>query len=426
MLTVIRKELWPGVSLTAVHTDKFKSSMMSVNLLAPLREETAAENALIPYVLRRGTAKHLDMQQLSAALDELYGGEIEPAVRKEGETQAVGFWASVLDDAYTPDGSVILEPAARLMGELLLEPYTEAGAFCPDYTAGEKENLLDRIRGIVNEKQQYSIRRLSEEMCPDEDFRVGKYGSEARVEAITPQSLWARYQALLAGARVELYYCGSAPAQRVEAAFREAFAGLPRGERGPLPACQVRPHAGQPRLVEETMEVTQGKLALGFRTGGVNLTSPDYPALAVFNALYGGTTSSRLFLHVREKLSLCYFASSMLLKIKGVLMVSSGIEFDKFRQARDEILAQLEACRTGAFEDWELDAARSWLVSSAQKTLDSQGLLEDYWLVRNLAGVSVTPEEFARQIQAVTRQDVVRAANLVELDTTYFLKGVEQ
>ena len=174
------------------------------------------------------------------------------------------------------------------------------------------------------------------------------------------------------------------------------------------------------------MEVTQGKLALGFRTGGVNLTSPDYPALAVFNALYGGTTSSRLFLHVREKLSLCYFASSMLLKIKGVLMVSSGIEFDKFRQARDEILAQLEACRTGAFEDWELDAARSWLVSSAQKTLDSQGLLEDYWLVRNLAGVSVTPEEFARQIQAVTRQDVVRAANLVELDTTYFLKGVEQ
>ena len=426
MLTVTRKELWPGVSLTAVHTDKFKSSMMSVNLLAPLREETAAENALIPYVLRRGTAKHLDMQQLSAALDELYGGEIEPAVRKEGETQAVGFWASVLDDAYTPDGSVILEPAARLMGELLLEPYTEAGAFCPDYTAGEKENLLDRIRGIVNEKQQYSIRRLSEEMCPDEDFRVGKYGSEARVEAITPQSLWARYQALLAGARVELYYCGSAPVQRVEAAFREAFAGLPRGERGPLPACQVRPHAGQPRLVEETMEVTQGKLALGFRTGGVNLTSPDYPALAVFNALYGGTTSSRLFLHVREKLSLCYFASSMLLKIKGVLMVSSGIEFDKFRQARDEILAQLEACRTGAFEDWELDAARSWLVSSAQKTLDSQGLLEDYWLVRNLAGVSVTPEEFARQIQAVTRQDVVRAANLVELDTTYFLKGVEQ
>lgn len=426
MLTVMRKELWPGVNLTAVHTDKFKSSMMSVSLLTALREETAAENALIPYVLRRGTARHPDMEQLSAALDELYGGEIEPVVRKEGEVQAVGFVASVLDDAYAPDGGPILEPAAQLMGELLLEPYTDGGVFCQEYTAGERENLLDRIRGIVNEKQQYSIRRLSEEMCPEEAFRVGKYGSEERARAITPQSLWTRYQQLLNGARVELYYCGCAPVQRVEAAYRQAFSALPQSDRPALPRCEVRVHAGHPKTVEEAMEVTQGKLALGFRTGGINLESPQYPALAVFNALYGGTTTSRLFLNVRERLSLCYFASSILLKVKGLLMVSSGIEFDKYQQARDEILAQLEVCRRGEFSDEELEAARSTLVSAAQKALDSQGLLEDYWLVRNLVGISTTPEEYARQVAAVTREDVVRAANLIELDTIYFLKGAKQ
>ncbi|MFQ9472743.1 MAG: insulinase family protein [Oscillospiraceae bacterium] len=85
----------------------------------------------------------------------------------------------------------------------------------------------------------------------------------------------------------------------------------------------------------------RGKLALGFRTGGLTCWEEEYPALVMCNAIFGGTPLSKLFLNVREKLSLCYYASSMLEKMKGLVLVSSGIEFDKYQQARDEILAQL-------------------------------------------------------------------------------------
>ena len=425
-MEVLRRELFPGVWLRTVHTNKFKSSYLSVNLLTPLQRETAAANALIPSVLRRGTVDHPDLESLSAALDELYGGAIEPFVRKKGETQCVGFLASFLDDVYTLEGEPVLEGAAALLGELLLRPYTQDGVFCPDYTAGERANLVDRIRAQVNDKRHYALSRLTQLMCREEAFGVDKLGDEERAAAITPESLWQRYQELLATAEVELYYCGSAAPELVEAAFAAALKGLPRDGARMEPECEVRLHAGvEPSLEEERMDVTQGKLALGFRTGGITCWEEDYPALVLCNAIFGATPLSKLFLNVREKLSLCYYASSTLEKMKGLLLVSSGIEFGKYQQAKDEILAQLEAIRRGDFQDWELEGARRTLIGGHLSTLDDQSRLEEFWLGQAAAGLDTGIQKLVEGLKAVTREQVAAAAQKLELDTIYFLNGKE-
>lgn len=426
MSNVTRMELLPGVHLTAVHTNKFKSSLLGVELLTPISVETASLNALIPMVLRRGTSQRPDMSALSAALDDLYGGSIETMIRKKGETQCVGFAGSFLDDAYTPDKSKILEPAARLLGELLLSPAQKGGGFVPAYVEGERDNLADRIRAQVNEKRLYAITRVTEEMCTGEPFGVDKLGSEKRATAITGAELWDRYQSLLSEAAVEIYFCGSASLERVQEAFLSALSNLPKTGRRTQPAPCVQKSAPEtPKRVEELLDVTQGKLAMGLRTGGITAASPDYPALLLCNALFGGTTTSKLFLNVRERLSLCYYASSQLEKLKGVMLVSSGVEFDKMEQAKEEILAQLEQCKRGAFEEWELEAARRSVVSALHTALDSQGRLEDYWLAQAAAGLGETPEELADRVEAVTKDQVTAAAQSLALDTIYFLKGRE-
>ncbi len=426
MSQVTRRELFPGVWLRAVHTGKFKSSYLSITLLAPLTKETAGANALIPEVLRRGTAVHPDMEALSAALDELYGGAVEPAVRKRGETQCVGFAASFLDDAYALKGEKILEPAAALLGELLLKPCTEKGVFRADYTAGEKANLIDRIRAQINDKRTYATQRLTQEMCKYEAYGVDRLGDEASVAAITPESLWERYQQLLCTAQVEVYYCGSAQPDRVAEALRAALEGLPVNEDRIDPACDVRVSAGpEPIVVEEAMDVSQGKLALGFRTGGLTCWEEDFPALYLATAVFGGTTLSKLFMNVREKLSLCYYASATLEKMKGLVLVSSGIEFDKYQTAKDEILAQLEAVKRGEIEDWELEGSRRTLIGACMAILDEQSRQEEYWLGQTTAGLEESPKELAARLEAVTREQVAAAAQKLELDTIYFLKGKE-
>lgn len=423
-MKVTRIELQPGVWLTAVQTKKFKSSVLGAQFLTPLTAEDASRNALIPMVLRRGTAQHPDMEALSAALDELYGGSLEPMVRKKGETQCVGFVGSFLDDAYTLNKEQVLEPAAALLAELVGKPYTQDGAFCPDYTRQEKANLIDRIKAQVNDKRQYAQIRVVAEMCGEEPFGVDKLGSQEAVEAITPEKLWAGYQDLLKGARVELYYCGSADAERVQAAFGPLLAVLPEGKRAELarPAKQKAPK--QSRRVEEALDVTQGKLAMGFRTN-CDAWDERYPALMLVNAIYGGTTTSKLFMNVREKLSLCYYASSGLMKYKDVMLVSSGVEFDKVGQAEAEILSQLYKCQSGDFTDDELEWARRSVVSTLRTTLDTQGRLEDYWLGQSAAGLTEGPDQVAQKVEAVTRAQAVEAAQDLTLDTVYFLKGRE-
>ena len=426
MAELTRIELFPGVCLTAVHTVKFKSCVLGASLLAPLDRNTAALHALIPSVLRRGTEFHPDMESLSAALDDLYGGSIEPVVRTRGETQCVGFLGSFLDDAYTLDGSAVLEPAAALLGELLLRPRTGAEGFCPDYVRSEQANLIDRIRAQVNDKRSYALLRLKQEMCADEPFGVDRLGDEASAAAITPASLWAQYQSLLRTAPVELYYCGSAAPERAAAALRAAFSTLPTGTlRHPLPRPVQRSAPDKPRRVEDVLDVTQGKLTMGFRTCE-DVWSEHYPALLLANAVYGGTTTSRLFLHVREKRSLCYYASSQLEKYKGVMLVSSGVEFSQVQAAQDEILAQLAACQAGQFEDWELEAARRSVVSALTSTGDAQSRLENFWLGQAVAGLSEDPTALARRVEQVTREQVTAAFASLRLDTIYFLKGREQ
>lgn len=428
IMEVIRKTVGPGVGLTAIRTEKFKSATLSVTFLVPLEEKTASLNALIPYVLRRGCEKYPTMAQVSRRLEELYGGMLEPTVRRRGETQCVGMMGSFLGDAYTLEDRSNLKEAGSLLAQLILHPATEAGGFRPEYVRGEKENLIQTIRGELNEKRQYAVLRLTQEMCRGERYGVDRYGSEETVRAVTPKSLWKQYQTLVGKARVELHYCGAEPVEKVEAALEELISGLCQGREGWEPGtteCQVvaAPPAGEPRRVVERLDVAQGKLALGFRTGGITLGDEDYPALMLCNTLYGGSGNSKLFLNVRERLSLCYYAGSMLESVKGLLVVSSGVEFGKLAEAEREILAQLESVKAGNITDKELEGARQILLSSYRGILDSRGALEGYWLTAAVTGVLTPPEELLEGIRRVTLREVAEAARKLRLDTVYQLVG---
>ena len=421
-----RKELMPGVFLTHLRSDKFKTACMSVNLLTQLKRETAAMNALIPQVLRRGSSRYGDMEQLSRRMDELYGTAIEPTIRRVGEIQVLGFFASFPEGDYLPGGENLLGEAAGLMAELLLSPNTRGGLLLPDYVDSEKEKLLDLIRSRVNEKRGYALSRCIEEMCCFEDFAISRFGTEDEAENIHYKKLTKHYRKLLQTAPVELFYCGKASYKQVREVLKDAFATMPRGEIDYEIGTDVRMNAVEDhvRYVEEEMDVTQGKLVMGFRMGEC-MDDPDIPAMYVFNAIYGSGANSKLFMNVREKLSLCYYASSAVLIKKGLMLVSSGIEFEKYEEAKNEILAQLDAVRTGDITPEELETAKRSVSSELRSAMDSQGELEGFWLSQAMDGLDYGPMELAELIEDVTKEDVMAIANSIELDLIYFLKGTD-
>ena len=415
-----RTELSGGVFLTYLPAKKFKTSVLSAQFIVPLRWETASANALFSAILRRGTVTYPDMGALSARLDRLYGARIDATIRKRGEAQCVGFVASLIDDCFAPGGERLLEPAADLLGELICRPVTRDGLFLEEYFENEKTNLIDAIRSILNDKRAYADSRLLQEMCTGEPYGVPRLGNEQITAALHPQMVFDAYRELISSSRLEIFYSGSAERSRVEDALRSALADLPRKGIEPSPAPVPHVPAPEPRVLTERLDVTQGKLGMGFSCG-----SEDAPALLLGNTLFGGSSNSKLFLNVREKLSLCYYASSNYHRQKGLITVSSGIEFENYQKALDEITAQLEAVRKGRLEDWELEAARSTLLNAYASMGDSQGKLENFYLGQTATGRNETQEELADQVRSVTQERICQAMSTVKLDTVYFLQGKE-
>ena len=301
--------------------------------------------------------------------------------------------ASFIDDRFVSRNEPLLEPAAELLGELLLDPVTRGGRFLQEYVEGEKANLADAIRSIRNDKRDWADLRLLQEMCAGEPYGISRFGDEAGLAKINNQKLYAHSQRMMSSSRLELFYCGSASLERVREALAAAFATLPRDGIRDIAPSTPHPARTEVKRVEEAMDVTQGKLGMGFACG-----SDDRAAVLMGNTLFGGSSNSKLFLNVREKLSLCYYASSAYHRQKRLITVSSGIEFQNYQKAYDEIMAQLAAVQAGRLEDWELEGARSTLLNAYASMGDSQGKLENFYLGQAATGQEDTPELLAEQV----------------------------
>ena len=417
-----RTQILPGVYLTAVQSDKFKTGCFSLNFLRPMKKEEAAANALLPSVLLRGSERHPDIASISAKLDDLYGASIGTLIRKKGEVQMVGFYCDYVQDEYVQDS--VFAPVMAFLAELLFTPRLENGAFAEAVVESEKQNLLNAMLSRINDKRTYANSQLIRTMCKDQPYGISRIGEPEDLASITEKTLYEHYRTLLAQSRVELFYMGSLAPDAVAAVLKKTLAALPRAEQfipvGTTPVPAARPVQEK----EENLDVTQGKLSLGFFTD-ITAKDPRYPALVLAATVFGGGATSKLFTIVREQMSLCYYASASYEKFKGVLTVSSGVEFSKLETAKQEILRQLDACQKGEITEEELESARGYLISDLKIAMDSPGRLDDYYMGQILLEQDGTMEDLAGKIARVTKEEAAQAANALRLDTIYELKGVQ-
>ena len=420
MITTL--SLCPGVTLRCCRDLRFKQGALSIQFLRPMTAEEAPLNALLPAVLLRGSREYPDLRAITLKLDDLYGASVSALVRRIGDCQTTGFYSAFLEDRFALSGDRILAPMTEFLGQLLLEPLTEAGAFRRDFVESEKKNLISTIESELNDKRAYAAGQLLRTMCREDSFGIPRLGDKKRVAEITPQSLYEHYRKVLRQSPVELFYVGAAQPEDAARALKPMFAGM---ERQPLPAPVQTPFrdcGGNDRT--ETMEVAQAKLCMGFVTPITN-RDPRFAAMQVTNALFGAGQTSKLFMNIREKMSLCYSIGSGYYGSKGILTVSAGIDADKDKVTREEILRQLDACRRGDFTQEELSAAKEGILSGLRGVHDSPVAIEGYYATAAISGLGYTPGTYMQAVEQVTAEQVRQAAQTISLHTTYLLTGVQ-
>ena len=418
--TFVIHDAEPGFRVCSYHTDRFKTGILSVNLVVPLAGNVA-EKSLLPSLLCASCAEYPDLLSLNRRLAELYGAELTPSASKHGENLVLRITMTMIGDRFALDGESISVECARLLCKALFEPNVENGAFRPDEVAREKRIRLDRIEALKSSKRAWAQKQMLELMCADEAYSLSVLGEEEDISALTPEQLYASWQDLLKTAFVQLQVVGDLEVEPITALFREYFDRVEdrhvvRGET------VVIPFAKTVKRGEEEQDIAQSKLVMGFRCG-MHEPFENYAAMRTFTDLFGGGTYSRLFMNVREKQSLCYYCAARLTAAKGILTVQSGVETGNAERAEKEILKQLDEMKAGGVTAEDLEKSKRSMEDFFLSVFDTPEEL-DGWLFSQVTDDEFqTPEDLVADMKEVTVEQVIEMANNISLDTVFLLKG---
>ena len=408
-----------------IKTDRFKTTLISFNFYLPLKKETVAEFALLPFILTSCSKKYPDFSQLNYKLSRLYGARLDSSAEKYGDWQLLKMTVSVINDRYSLDGESLANRACDMLLGLIFEPSTENSAFLENDVSREKRKAIEHIKGEISEKRILAKNRLIEEMYKDEPYGVPKCGTVEDVEKITGSSLYTAWQNMLKTAFIRVNVVGSSVPSGFFERISENFALLDRKDIT-LPKISAPTKENKTvSKVTDRMDVKQGKLCLGFSSEMYGNDDDSLP-LMIMCDIFGGGPYSRLFSNVREKMSLCYYCSASAVRQKGLITVESGIETENAEKAEKEILNQLETVKKGEFTDFEFESSIKSVCDSLSSYGDSQAAIDTWYTMKINNNGTYSPTEIAERIKAITRDEVTAAAKGVKLHTVYKLLPKEE
>ena len=411
-----------GIDLHLIETNKFKTNLLAVFLTTPLQKETVTKNALIPAVLRRGSQNMKTQDEISIALEEMYGASFDCGIDKIGDDQILKFYLETINNEFLPEQEDNLKKAIDILLEVVFSPLLENNHFNNEYVEGEKNNLKQVIEGRKDSKASYALERCVEEMYKNNPYSLYKYGNTEDLENIHADNLYEQYKTLIDNCKIDIFISGDIKENVKEDVFnnenieklnaREAKYIINNKENR-------KKEEKQEQEVSDSMDVNQGKLIIGLDVLQEN-DNDKYTAL-VYNAILGGTPTSKMFQNVREKNSLAYTASSSFIRQKANIFIKCGIDIPNYKKTLEIIKEQLEDMKKGEFTDANIDEAKNNIISTIKFIPDEQDTELMYYFSQELSGYEMSYENYINKVNEIKKEEILELAKRIQINTIYFL-----
>lgn len=417
------KKVSESISLTSLETDRFKTGVLTFTLSLPLTPEYTALHILLAGIMRRGTEKYPSVSAINRRLDELYATDVEIRSTKLGKNLLFTITTEMLDPRYVPAEDKLLQGVIETVSELLLHPLVKDESFDESAVRGEIRIATDALNAEINNTRSYAVTRCCEQMYRKDPCYPTVDEVKRQIAMADGSKLYEHYRMLLASSPMNVFYIGGVAPDEVAKAIEQAFTDLPVAEKKTIQS--LRPSIPLDTVeITEKMPVSQGKLAMGFRTGVCATSHGNAPYVALLlNEIFGGSAASKLFLNVREKMGLCYYCSSSYSIYTGDLMVSSGIEVKNRTVAEAAIREQMDQIRQGNVTKAELSAAKKSLVNCYRQLYDNPLELQAFLSARRMFGIDDPIDVCCERVESVCLEDIVALANKTVCDTVFFVEG---
>ncbi|WP_257351479.1 EF-P 5-aminopentanol modification-associated protein YfmF [Pseudalkalibacillus decolorationis] len=424
MTTTPRTTKCEGFNLHLVETEKYKTTTIAINIKRKIEPENVTKRALLAQVLKSGTKSYPSSLHIHRFLEDMYGAGFSSSVAKKGNYQIISIRMDVSNEKFLLEQEPLLKQALSFLSEVVQHPFVKDEKFDEKIVQKEKRVLKQRIQSIYDDKMRYANKRLIEEMFENDVYAHHAYGKEDEVDSITSEALFTYYKDVLANDEIDIYVVGDVNGDEVQNTVKSNFQLSERvsGQESDSIRYDVK---DKENVIFEEQDVKQGKLHIGYRTS-ITFEDENYYAIQVFNGIFGGFSHSKLFINVREKESLAYYAVSRMESHIGAIFVMSGIEFKNYDKAVSIIREQMENMKNGSITNDELTQTKEMLRNQILESVDNPNSWIELLYHSKVSGVERSIDEWLEGISNVSLQDVIEAASTVTLDTVYFLKGEGQ
>ncbi len=403
-----------GVTLNRISITKFKTNFICIDFILPLSEETATKAALLAFVLKHGCRKLPGIAEIACKAEEIYGAEVDISVRKKGDYQVISFYIDYVDSSYLPDNPDIDAMAAELLNNIVFDPLVENDSFVKTIVENEKSNLRDIIGARKNNKTLYAVKRCAELIAENQPHSIYEFGDINELNSISAEGLYSFYKEFIARSNVQIFAIGNYKDNYIVDLYTKMFSF----KRNPYPVNNTVAALGEYRECNESAQVEQAKLSLGFTFDSQGLSRA---CITLFLILFGASPNSLLFMNVREKLSLCYYCSATIEKLKDYMIVYSGVLPEKLQTAKEEILNQLEIIKNVKFSEADLDAAKSTYINNLNSIYDNAVSIEEAALAKALSNEEFNIEKTKAELLSFSSIDVAQIAKRMKLVISYTL-----
>ena len=422
-MNYIKQNIKPGITFHKINTNKFKTNLFSIFVTTKLERENVTKNALLTAILRRGTKKMPTQELISQNLENMYGASFDCGVEKTGDNHIMKFYLESINNEFLPSQENLSKECLDILIDIVFNPYVENGSFKEEYINGEKENLKQIIEGKIDNKAKYASDRCIEEMYKNKPYGLYKYGYIEDLKNINAKDLYEYYLQLIKNAKIDIFVSGDLDNEILNS-IKENEIIKNLNERDPKynvnKENEVKERVNEPKIIKESMQVTQGKLILGLDILE-NKKESKY-ATSVYNIILGGSANSKMFQNVREKASLAYTAGSIYLRQKDNVFIKCGIDIPNYDKALEIIKQQLEQMKNGDFSEDDINNAKLLISSTIGSIPETQDAELTYYFSQELSDEFISIEDYINRINSVTKEQILNIANNVQINTIYFLK----
>ena len=397
------------MKITKIQTKKFKTNVYALYLTIPMKSEDITYNALIPTILKRGCEKYTDQLKISKKLEEMYDATLGIGISKTGNNEVLKFYIESLNNNYIPENEDLSKTSIEMLLNIVMHPLIINGKFDEDYVRQEKENLKKVIQSRKDNKDTYANNRLLEEMFKEQPFGQYKFGNIDEIDNITSEKLYEKYKELIKNSEKYLYIVGDVKNLNIES-YNIDEKEITISKEFPVKISEKE------NIVKEQMDVTQGKLVIGLNTPNI-----ENEKIALYNTILGRGANSKLFLNVREKEGLAYSAGSTYLKRNNAIIISTGIEVSKYNKAIEVIKNQLKDMEDGNITEKEMKDAKQFINAGLNLINESSENMIEYRFDKDLYNQEIDVEKYRKKIEEVKKEDIVKVAKQIKIDTIYFL-----